>query len=170
MLFNSYEFLFAFFPISLAVFFYASALAHDWNTLRFLVCRFFSMLVGCPFPAAPAIVDNVNYIFGTIIASQSATDGSARRDGGWPRRSRSIWGFSGFSNMHILPLRTSMPRSERISLSAASFCRWEFRSSPSSRSAFWSMSGAGRRALSFCALRLVRVVLPAAGCRTDHPL
>ncbi len=58
MLFNSYEFLFAFFPISLAVFFLCRRFGVRLGTWQFLLFAVFLCLVGCPFPASPAIVYN----------------------------------------------------------------------------------------------------------------
>ena len=82
MLFNSYEFLFAFFPISLAVYFLCKRFAGRLEYLALLVLSlFFYAWWNVYFLPLLLLSITVNYIFGTIIASQVGN--GRQRAAGW---------------------------------------------------------------------------------------
>ena len=82
MLFNSYEFLFAYFPISLAVYFLCQRFAGQLEYLALLVLSlFFYAWWNVYFLPLLLSSITVNYIFGTIIASQVSA--GRQRAAGW---------------------------------------------------------------------------------------
>src|SRR4051812_13102533 len=83
MLFNSYEFLFAFFPISLAVFFLCKHLGARLEHLAILAASLF-FYAWWDIYFLPLLLSSitVNYIVGTIIASRVG-NGRQRAAGWW---------------------------------------------------------------------------------------